>query len=175
MDREGGSLGYDFLGASFPGWPSIRSRRLMDGFLLKPISACEEVPCRSTSVKLGSPKSLEGSSDGLNWSNTPNSSSDWPNSMTCSLPSAPTSSVSAACWDEEEPANVAPPLSRRSLSKQETVLRYGNSVKPRILGLDHVLQSRERFLNRIVPKDLVSSSDLEVAFVHKNLRLKNGL
>ena len=55
------------------------------------------------------------------------------------------------------------------------MLRYGNSVKPRIFGLDHVLRSRERFLNRIVPKDLMGSSDLEVTFVHKNLRLKNGL
>ena len=55
------------------------------------------------------------------------------------------------------------------------MLRYSNSLKARIFGLDHVLQSRERFLNRIIPKDLVSSSDLEVTLVHKNLRLKNGL
>ena len=55
------------------------------------------------------------------------------------------------------------------------MLRYGNPLKPRIFGLDHVLRSRERFLNRIVPEDLVSSSDLEVTFIHKNLRLKNGL
>ena len=41
---EGGSFSCDFADASFPGWPSIRSRRLVDGFLLKPMSACEEVP-----------------------------------------------------------------------------------------------------------------------------------
>ena len=40
----GGGLGSDFPDASFPDWPSIRSRRLVGGFLLKPISACEEVP-----------------------------------------------------------------------------------------------------------------------------------
>ena len=39
----GGSLGCDFPGTSFPGWPSIKSRRLVGGFLLKPISAWEEV------------------------------------------------------------------------------------------------------------------------------------
>ena len=66
------------------------------------------------------------------------------------------------------------PLSRRSFREQETVLRYNNPLKPKIFGLDHVLQSCERFLNRIVPEDLVSSSDLEVTFVHKNLHLKNG-
>ena len=34
-------------------------------------------------------------------------------------------------------------LSRRSFRKQKTVLRYGNSVKPRIFSLDHIFQSRE--------------------------------
>ena len=66
------------------------------------------------------------------------------------------------------------PLSRRSFRKQEIVLRYGNPLKSRIFGLVHVLRSRERFLNRFIPEDLVSSSDLEVTFVHKNLRLQNG-
>ena len=97
LSGGGGSLGCDFLGTSFPGWPSIRSRRLVDGFLLKPMSACEEVLWRSVSFKLGSHKSPEGSLDGSNWSNAPNSSSDWSNSMTCSLPSAPHSLVFAAC------------------------------------------------------------------------------
>ena len=109
LDGGGGSLGCDFPGASFPGWPLIRSRRLVGGFLLNPISAWEEVPWRSASVKLGSPKSPEGSLDESTWSNTPNSSSDWPNLASYSLPSAPTSSTFAACWDKEEPANVAPP------------------------------------------------------------------
>ena len=43
LGRRRGSLGYDFPGASFLGWPSIRSRRSVGGFLLKPISAWEEV------------------------------------------------------------------------------------------------------------------------------------
>ena len=55
------------------------------------------------------------------------------------------------------------------------MLRDGDLLKSRIFGLNYVLQGYERFLNRIVPEDLVSSSDLEVTFVHKNLHLKNGL
>ena len=51
----------------------------------------------------------------------------------------------------------------------------GDLLKPRIFGLNYVLRGCERFLNRIVHEDLVSSSDLKVTFVHKNLRLKNGL
>ena len=45
-------------------------------------------------------------------------------------------------------------------------------LKLRIFGLNYVLRSRG---NRIVSKDLVNSSDLEVTFIHKNLCLKNGL
>ena len=48
-------------------------------------------------------------------------------------------------------------------------------LKRRIFGLNYILQGRERFLNRIVPEDLVNSSNLEVTVVHKNLCLKNGL
>ena len=55
------------------------------------------------------------------------------------------------------------------------MLRYDNPLKPRIFGLNYVLRSRERFLNRIGPEDLVSSSVPKVTFVHKNLCLKNGL
>ena len=55
------------------------------------------------------------------------------------------------------------------------MLRYGDSVKPMIFGSDHVLRSQERLLDRIVLEDLVSSSDLVVNFVHKDLRLKDGL
>ena len=55
------------------------------------------------------------------------------------------------------------------------MLRNGDLLKLRIFGLNYVLRGSERFLNRIVPEDLVSSSDLEVTFDHKNLCLKNGL
>ena len=66
-------------------------------------------------------------------------------------------------------------LSRRPFKEEETVLRDGDLLKLRIFGLIYVLQGCERFLDRIVPEDLVSSSNLEVTFFHKNLRLKNGL
>ena len=55
------------------------------------------------------------------------------------------------------------------------MLRNGDLLKPRIFGLNYVLRGCERFFDKIVPKDLVSSSDVEVTFTHKNLRLKNGL
>ena len=54
------------------------------------------------------------------------------------------------------------------------MLRDSDLLKSRIFGLDYVLWGRERFLNGIVSEDLVSSSNLEVAFVHKNLCLKNS-
>ena len=66
-------------------------------------------------------------------------------------------------------------LSRRPLREEKTVLRNGDLLKPRIFSLNYVLRGCERFLDKIVPKDLMSSSDVEVTFVHKNLRLKNGL
>ena len=66
-------------------------------------------------------------------------------------------------------------LKEGPFKEEETVLRNGDLLKPRIFGLNDVLRGSERFLNRIVSKDLVSSSDLEVTFVHKNLCLKNGL
>ena len=66
-------------------------------------------------------------------------------------------------------------LSGRPFREEKIVLRDDDLLKPRIFGLNYVLRGCERFLNRIVPKDLVSSSDLEVTFVHKNLCLKNGL
>ena len=55
------------------------------------------------------------------------------------------------------------------------MLRYGDFVKTRIFSSNHVFRSQERLLNRILPKDLVSGSNLVVTFVHKDLRLKNGL
>ena len=66
-------------------------------------------------------------------------------------------------------------LSERPLREEKTMLCNGDFLKPRIFGLNYVLRGHERFLNRIVSKDLVNSSDLEVTFVHKNLYLKNGL
>ena len=51
---------------------------------------------------------------------------------------------------------------------------YSDSVKPRIFGPDHILQSQERLLDGIVPKDLVGGSDLVVNFVYKDLNLKDG-
>ena len=65
--------------------------------------------------------------------------------------------------------------SGRPFREEKTVLHDSDLLKPRIFGLNYVLRGRERFLNRIVPEDLVSSSDLEVTFIHKNLCLKNGL
>ena len=55
------------------------------------------------------------------------------------------------------------------------MLRDDDLLKLRIFGLNYILRGCERFLDRIVPEDLVSSSDLEVTFVHINLHLKNGL
>ena len=66
-------------------------------------------------------------------------------------------------------------LSKRPFREEKTVLRYDDLLKPRIFGLNYVLRGYERFLNRIVLEDLMSNSDLKVTFVHKNLRLKNGL
>ena len=65
-------------------------------------------------------------------------------------------------------------LDRRSFKKQKPVFCYDDSVMLRIFGSDHVLQSRESFLDRIIPKDLVNGSDLVVNFVHKDLCLKDG-
>ena len=55
------------------------------------------------------------------------------------------------------------------------MLSDGDLLKLRIFGLNYVIQGCKRFLNRIVPEDLVSSSNLEVTFIHKNLCLKNGI
>ena len=66
-------------------------------------------------------------------------------------------------------------LSRRPFREEKIVLRDDDLLKPRIFGLNYILRGCERFLDRIVPEDLVSSSDLEVTFVHINLHLKNGL
>ena len=55
------------------------------------------------------------------------------------------------------------------------MLRNSDLLEPRIIGLNYVLWGREGFLNGIVSEDLVSIPDLVVAFVHKNLCLKNGL
>ena len=65
--------------------------------------------------------------------------------------------------------------SGRPLREEKTMLRNSDLLEPRIIGLNYVLWGREGFLNGIVSEDLVSSPDLVVAFVHKNLCLKNGL
>ena len=66
-------------------------------------------------------------------------------------------------------------LSGRPSGEEKTVLRNSDFLEPRVFGLNYVLRRREGFLNGIVSEDLVSSSDLMVAFVHKNLYPKNGL
>ena len=66
-------------------------------------------------------------------------------------------------------------LNRKPFREEKTMLRDGDLLKLRIFGLIYVLRGCERFLDRIVPEDLVSNSNLEVTFVHKNLHLKNGL
>ena len=66
-------------------------------------------------------------------------------------------------------------LSGRPSREEKTMIRNSDLLKSRIFGLNDILRGRKRFLNRILSKDLVSSSDLEVTFVHKNLYLKNGL
>ena len=66
-------------------------------------------------------------------------------------------------------------LSGKPFKEEKTVLRDSHLLKLKIFGLNYILRGRERFLNRIVPEDLMSNSDLEVTFVHKNLYLKNGL
>ena len=50
-------------------------------------------------------------------------------------------------------------LSRRPFREEKIVLRDGDLLKPRIFGLNYVLWGCERFLDRIIPEDLVSSSD----------------
>ena len=65
--------------------------------------------------------------------------------------------------------------SGRPLREEKTMLRNSDLLEPRIIGLNYVLWGREGFLNGIVSEDLVSIPDLVVAFVHKNLCLKNGL
>ena len=66
-------------------------------------------------------------------------------------------------------------LSGRPFWEEKTMLCDNDLLKPRIFGLNYVLRGRKRFLNKIVSEDLVSSSDLEVTFIHKKLYLKNGL
>ena len=66
-------------------------------------------------------------------------------------------------------------LSGKPFREDKIVLRNSDLLEPRIFGLNYILRGREGFLNGIVSEDLVSSSDRVVAFVHKNLCLKNGL
>ena len=66
-------------------------------------------------------------------------------------------------------------LSGRPSGEEKIMLRNSDLLKPGVFGLNCVLRGREGFLNGIISEDLVSSLDLVVAFVHKNLCVKNGL
>ena len=66
-------------------------------------------------------------------------------------------------------------LSGRPSGEEKIVLRNSDLLEPGVFGLNYVLRRRKGFLNGIVSEDLVSSSDLLVAFVHKTLCAKNGL
>ena len=66
-------------------------------------------------------------------------------------------------------------LSGRPSEEEKTVLRNSDRLEPGVFSLNYVLRRHEGFLNGIVSEDLVSSFDLVVTFVHKNLCAKNGL
>ena len=66
-------------------------------------------------------------------------------------------------------------LSGRPSGEEKTVLRNSYLLEPGVFDLDYVLRRCEGSLNGIVSKDLMGSSDLVVAFVHKNLCSKNSL
>ena len=66
-------------------------------------------------------------------------------------------------------------LSGRPSGEEKIVFRNSDLLEPGVFGLNYVLRGREGFLNGIISEDLMSSSDLVVAFVHKNLCAKNGL
>ena len=50
-------------------------------------------------------------------------------------------------------------LSRKPFREEKIVPCNGDLLKPRIFGLNYVLRGCERFLDRIIPEDLVSSFD----------------
>ena len=66
-------------------------------------------------------------------------------------------------------------LSGRPSGEEKTVLRNSYLLELGVFSLDYVLWRREESLDGIVSEDLVGSSDLVVAFVHKNHCAKNGL
>ena len=66
-------------------------------------------------------------------------------------------------------------LSGRPSEEEKTVFCNSDLLEPGVFGLNYVLRGREGFLNGIVSEDLMSSSNLVVAFVHKNLCAKNSL
>ena len=66
-------------------------------------------------------------------------------------------------------------LSGRPSEEEKTVLRKSDLFEPGVFGLDYGLRHRKGSLNGIVSEDFVSTFDLVVAFVHKNLYAKNGL
>ena len=65
-------------------------------------------------------------------------------------------------------------LSGRPSGEEKTVLRNNYLLELGVFGLDYVLRRHKGSLNRIISEDLVGSSDLVVAFVHKSLCAKNG-
>ena len=66
-------------------------------------------------------------------------------------------------------------LSGRPSREEKTVLHNSDLLEPKVFGLNYVLRGHKGFLNGIVFEELVSSSDLVVAFIHKNLYPKDGL
>ena len=66
-------------------------------------------------------------------------------------------------------------LSGRPFGEEKTVFRNSYLLEPGVFSLDYVLRRRKGSLDGIVSEDLVGSSDLVVAFIHKNLCAKNGL
>ena len=66
-------------------------------------------------------------------------------------------------------------LSGRPYGEEETVFRNRDLLEPGVFGLDYILRRHEGSLNGIVSEDLVSSSNLVVAFIYENLCAKNGL
>ena len=67
------------------------------------------------------------------------------------------------------------PLSGRLPGEEETLLCNCYLLESGIFGPDYGLQRREGSLNGFVSKDLVGSTNLVVAFVHKDLGAKSSL
>ena len=66
-------------------------------------------------------------------------------------------------------------LSGRLPGEEKTVLRNCYLLESGIFGPNYGLRRREGSLNGFVSKDLVGSTDLVVAFIHKDLGAKSSL